>query len=314
MRSTKLYSSYIILFTLFISLTLVLNQTTTTSTPNSTTTTSTPIATTTTSTPNSTAQISTTTSTPNATSPNSTGSISPDIDSNASTDVNYSDIINETPLVPVPTSLSGNSTELRISLDDAFTRLNLEFSAYFMNKCTDDRVEGLFGKQNSTLDETFKCMDLIYDWAQVYAPYKCNNWFCNLKGVCSSKTDDIGFIIPSCVCNAGYTGQNCMFNQTTYSNANDWLNYVKQWLQNYLAKNTQNNTITQKEVVSDLLDVTQMILLFSSNVNVNDLDKYANIIGVIASSIINSKVTMDSELARVNHGWVLMEPPPISLR
>ncbi len=198
--------------------------------------------------------------------------------------------------MPVPTSLSGNSTELRISLDDAFTRLNLEFSAYFMNKCTDDRVEGLFGNQNSTLDATFKCMDLIYDWAQVYAHYKCNNWFCNLKGVCSSKTNDIGFIIPSCVCNAGYTGQNCMFNQTTYNNANDWLNYVKQRLQNYLAKNTQNNTITQKEVVSDLLDVTQMILLFYSNVNVNDLDKYANIISVIASSIMNSKVTMDSEL------------------
>lgn len=211
-------------------------------------------------------------------------------------EINFKDIINAVPLVPVPsfTSLTSSSM-LKNALDGAFARLMLEFAAYYNNKCTDDRVQDLFGTENE-LEASFACQDLVYDWGQVYGPYKCNNWFCNLQGTCSSKADDMGFIIPSCSCNAGYSGQNCMYNQTTYQNADEWVNTMKQWLENYLTTKTENRIITQAGVVSDLLDITENILVFSSNANTADLDKYGNIIGEFADAIISSNVTMNTDL------------------
>ena len=187
-------------------------------------------------------------------------------------DLNIRDIINAVPLVPV-SSLTDLSTSfiLKTALDGAFSKLYLEFGAYYMNKCTDNRVESLFGSLSDPMDASFACQDLVYDWAQVYGPYVNNNWFCNLQGTSSSKADDMGFIIPSCSCNPGYAGQNCMFNQTTYDNADAWINTLKKWLDNYLSTKTINRTIIQSDVVSDLLDITENILVFSSNANVNDL-------------------------------------------
>lgn len=206
-------------------------------------------------------------------------------------------VINAVPLVPVPsfTNLTSSSM-LNNALEGAFAKLNLEFGAYYMNKCTDDRVPSLFGSDITGMDASFACQELVYDWGQVYAPYKCNNWFCNLQGTCSSKIDDMGFVVPSCTCNDGYSGQNCMYNQTTYQNAEQWITTVNQWLQNYLDTKTTNRIITKSEDVSNLLDITENILLFSSNANPSDLEKYGNIIGEFGVAIMNSNVTMNSDL------------------
>jgi hypothetical protein len=172
----------------------------------------------------------------------------------------------------------------------------MEFGAYYMNDCSDDRVEKIFGPLETKFDASYACQDLTMDWAQVYDTYKCNNWICNLKGICSFKTDEMSFVNPSCSCNAGYAGQNCMFNQSTYQNTDEWITTARKWLQNHLDTKTTNKTITQSGVVSDLLDITENIIVFSSNSNPTDLEKYGNIIGEFALAIMTSDVTMNSDL------------------
>ncbi len=206
------------------------------------------------------------------------------------------DYIKSIPLVPaVPFSTFNDSSSLNAGLDAALLRLFAEFGAYYMNNCTDDRVQTIYGTSSDPMDAQFQCQELVYDWAQVNGPYKCNNWFCNLQGTCDSKTDDTGFIVPSCSCKAGYAGQNCMFNQTTYDNADAWVKTIKQWLDNYLLTKTTNNTIIDGGVVSDFLSITEKILMFSSNANPKDLDKYGDIISAFAIAIINNKAPQNSE-------------------
>jgi len=207
------------------------------------------------------------------------------------------EIINTIPLIPVSSFANFTSSSMfKNALGDAFMRLYMEFAAYYMKHCSDDRVEKIFGPQETKFDASFACQELTMDWAQVYDTYKCNNWICNLKGTCSFKTDDMNFVIPSCSCNAGYAGQNCMFNQTTYQNTEEWITTARQWLQNHLEKETTDKTITQSQVVSDLLEITENIIVFSSNANPSDLEKYGNTIGEFALAIITSNVTMNSDL------------------
>lgn len=187
-----------------------------------------------------------------------------------------------------------DSSSFSMKLSTALSKLFGEFGYYYMNNCTDSRVPQIFNFQPGSEDYSYKCQQLTYDWTQTYGPYICNDWFCNLQGTCSSKADADGFIFPTCSCKAGYYGQNCMFNTTTFNNADQWINLSKTWLETYLKAN--NNTITDGQVLSDVLDNAQNILMVTSNVNTQDIQKYSDIIAFFGNAIIKSNVTMTNDV------------------
>jgi len=211
----------------------------------------------------------------------------------------YRKSINLMPLISIP-SLSNysswNSTALDNDFQQAFGRVMGEYTLYFLNNCTDYRVPSLFGDAMGTPEAYFDCMDLASEFMQVYAPYKCNDFFCNMQGNCSFTIDDQKSVIPSCSCNSGFTGSTCMYNISTYSNADLWITFTKNWLDNYIISQTNNGIITDAKVISDFIDIVQQILLFSSNAIQNDINKYGNYISAYSKAIMNSKVPMNTDL------------------
>ena len=191
-------------------------------------------------------------------------------------------------------NLNLDSTSFSMKLSTALSKLIGEFGLYYTNNCTDSRVPQIFNSQPGSEDYSSQCQLLTYDWTQTYGPYVCNDWFCNLQGTCSSKADADGFIFPTCVCKTGYYGQNCMFNTTTFKNADQWINLSKTWLDNYLKAN--KGIITDGKVLSDVLDYAQNILMVTSNVNTQDMQKYSDIISFFGNAIIKSNVTMTNDV------------------
>jgi len=219
----------------------------------------------------------------------------------------FRQMINAIPLVPVPNAssiLNVDSTSFKTTFQDSSERVNGEFGLYYMNNCTDDRVPSLFGDALGTPEASNDCMMLVYDFMQLYAPYKCNDFLCNFQGKCSFKTDDQEVVIPSCSCNTGFSGLSCMYNTTTYTNSDQWITLTKTWLDNYISSKTNNGTITDAKVISDLLDIVEQILMFSSNANPSDSDKYASYVSSFGNAIINSNVTMNPELEDKLYGFM----------
>ncbi len=210
----------------------------------------------------------------------------------------YRDIINAIPIVPVPSSVLNftSSSILLKSLEVALARMDGESVLYYLNNCTDDRVETIFEYEPTSEEGKSYCQELVFDWGQTYAPYKCNDWFCNSKGKCNFKIDEFETVVPNCICSSGYSGQNCMFNNTIYENAKEWIDISHKWLINYLTNDTTNKTIIKESVVNDLLDITTHIIMLSSNANEADLEKFSKIVGDFANAIMNANVTMNSLL------------------
>ncbi len=189
---------------------------------------------------------------------------------------------------PMPGSFV-DSTDLNNQISNAFTPIFNDFSNYYSDPCQDSRVPDLFGLKPGDDGYNDACISLVYDWAQAYTNYTCNNWFCNNQGSCSFSTDDFGFVNPNCTCNAGFNGQNCMFTTQDYSYAKAWLDSFNNWVSQKVSAGPINDTQT----VMDLISILGQSTIFTTNVNVQDLNYFGNQMANVFNAIVYAKINFN---------------------
>ncbi len=168
---------------------------------------------------------------------------------------------NKTDLSPILLAANVSSTFHHTVLHDKYM--------YLFNTCQDPRVENLFGiNQNNQLRYELMCRNLAYDWGQYFAPYQCNQWLCNNQGTCNFTTLPTGTVSPTCTCNNGYRGWNCMFNSTTYDYITGYMNGLDTWVNNF-------ERILDEETLMAFMRIVNHIMNFVAYADPADRDKYA---------------------------------------
>jgi len=168
---------------------------------------------------------------------------------------------NKTDLSPILLAANVSSTFHHTVLHDKYM--------YLFNTCQDPRVENLFGiNQNNQLRYELMCRNLAYDWGQYFAPYQCNQWLCNNQGTCNFTTLPTGTVSPTCTCNNGYRGWNCMFNSTTYDYISSYMNGLDTWVNNF-------ERILDEETLIAFTRIVNHIMNFVAYADPADRDKYA---------------------------------------
>jgi hypothetical protein len=175
--------------------------------------------------------------------------------------------------------------ELLYKIDNAFAPITSDFENYYQNSCTDERIPSLF---NFTSAETMykrACVSLIYDWAQIYSNYTCNDWMCNNKGKCNFIINELGYVTPSCSCNSGYTGKNCMFSTANYEIIKSWLKVLDTW-----TTSKPFDYLNNASVAKYLIKIYGSLFTIITNANFQDLELFTRTQLNVGSSIFKTYI------------------------
>jgi hypothetical protein len=167
-------------------------------------------------------------------------------------------------------------------------------SAFRKNQCKDDRITNL---DSASVDYQNLCQSLAYDFAQVFMPYKCNNWFCNNHGNCQLDSSSVDNAKVTCQCAEGWAGSNCMYTEKDQIYALAWVQGTDSWVRSL--------NVTDEKTFLALVKIAKYIINFSGTVSESYRVGMEKAVSNIVNKILNAQVTNTDAVSKAIQGLTI---------